>query len=175
METSGTYHDDGQPTIRFARTFPHPPVAVWEAISRPARLQTWFPTTVEFGELRAGEPIDFHFTQIDIEPMRGEFREVDAPHRLSFTWGADLLTFELTPTPAGDATRLEFTVALDAAGKAARDGAGWEQCLDVLGDALDGAAARPSRQPGGWQGYYDEYRRRGFPATAEIPEVARNS
>jgi uncharacterized protein YndB with AHSA1/START domain len=31
--------------------------AVWKAISDPAQLETWFPTTVEFAELRPGAPI----------------------------------------------------------------------------------------------------------------------
>ena len=171
MPTSGTYDPgDGQPTIRFARTFPHPPAAVWAAISQPAQLEKWFPTTVEFEELRAGAPIDFRFTHVDFPPMAGEIREVDAPHRFAFTWGSDVLSFELHPTEGGDACRLSFTVALDAAEKAARDGAGWEECLDGLALTVAGEVPRRTSDRERWQRYYEEYKQRGFPATAPIPE-----
>ena len=170
MPISGTFdHGDGRPTIRFARTFPHPPAAVWAAISRPDQLEKWFPTTVEFGRLRAGEPIAFRFTEVDFPPMSGEIQEVSEPHRLAFSWGDDLLSFDLEPTPEGDGCRLSFTVALDAAGKAARDGAGWEECLDGLGDTLGGRTPRRS-DPTRWAGYYEAYKQHGFPATAPIPE-----
>jgi uncharacterized protein YndB with AHSA1/START domain len=166
-----TYADiDGRPIVRFERTFPHPVTEVWDAITDPARLETWFPTTVEFAALAPGEPIAFRFADDRYPPMAGEFRAVQPPERLQFTWADDVLTFELEPAGGGAACRLSFEVVLDAADKAARDSAGWDQCLDNL--ALV-AAGRPVQRPSdtaGWQVYYDEYRRRGFPATAEIPQ-----
>lgn len=171
MPISGSYDDrDGQPTIRFQRTFPHPPAAVWAAVSEPGRLEDWFPTTVEFARLRAGEPISFRFAQLDFPPLSGEIREVDAPRRFAFTWGDDLLSFELEPAEGGAACRLSFTVVLDDAGKAARDGAGWEDCLDMLAELVAGATPRRPSDRIRWRGYYEEYQRAGAPATAPIPD-----
>ena len=67
---------------------------------------------------------------MNIEPFHGEVLEVDEPRRLVFTWGDDLLRFELTPANGG--TELVLTVNFTEQGKAARDGAGWHECLDNL-------------------------------------------
>ncbi len=99
---TGIYEQvDGSPVVRFERTFPHAPTQVWDAITDPDRLASWFPTTVEFEDLRAGAPITFRFTDHPIGPMSGSFREVSPPRRLSFTWGDDVLTFELAERDGG--------------------------------------------------------------------------
>jgi uncharacterized protein YndB with AHSA1/START domain len=168
---TGTYDQvDGSPVVRFERTFPHPATQVWEAITESARLAQWFPTTVEFDELRVGAPIVFRFTDHPIGPMSGVFCEVSAPRRLSFTWGEDLLTFELEERDGGAACRLAFSVVLDSADKAARDAAGWDDCLDMLHLVVSGRAAERPAQSESWRARYDEYKRQGFPATAPIPE-----
>jgi len=170
-EATGTYEEiDGRPVVRFERTFPHPIAEVWDAVTTPHRLEKWFPTSVEFARLRAGEPITFRFAMDRFPPMSGEIREVAAPTRLVFTWGGDELTFELAETEGGAACRLSFTVALDSAGKAARDAAGWDDCLDMLSEVVSGETPRrPSKSPG-WQDRYAQYRAGGLPATAPIPE-----
>jgi uncharacterized protein YndB with AHSA1/START domain len=123
---TGSYEQvGGSPVVRFERTFPHPTTQVWDAITDPARPAQWFPTSVEFGELRAGAPISFRFEEDRYPPMSGAFCEVLAPRRLSFTWGEDVLTFELEERGGGAACRLSFSVMLDSADKAARDAAGW--------------------------------------------------
>lgn len=167
---SGHYEQiDGRPVVSFERTFPHSIEAVWSAITEPAQLEKWFPTTVEFRELRAGAEIDFHFAQDAYPPLHGVFREVDEPRRLALTWGEDLLTFELSPDgEEGRSCRLALTVVLDDTGKAARDSAGWESCLDMLAAALAGEPAPRPEDSGSWTGYYEHYARAGFPATAEI-------
>jgi uncharacterized protein YndB with AHSA1/START domain len=171
MPTTGSYEQvEGTPLVRFERTFPHPVTAVWDAITDPRRLAQWFPTSVEFAALRPGEPITFRFAEDRYPALRGVFREVRAPKRLVFTWGDDELTFDLAEAGGGSACRLSFSVALDAAEKAARDAAGWEQCLDMLAIVADGQAPARPWPSDSWQSYYDEYRRQGLPATAEIPE-----
>src|SRR5581483_9274557 len=172
-QTTGHYTDiDGQPVVRFERTFPHPVQAVWEAITDPGQLEAWFPTTVEFEKLTPGAPIRFRFTQDfsdEYPPMSGEFLEVDAPNRLVFTWGEDSLTFELDEQRDGGACRLAFSVALGTEDKAARDSAGWESCLDMLAQVTDGATPQRPAPSDNWRAYYEEYKRLGLPATAEIP------
>jgi uncharacterized protein YndB with AHSA1/START domain len=171
MPTSGRYEtSDGQPVVRFERTFSDPVHAVWEAVSDPAQLAEWFPTTVEFERLEPGAPIDFRFAQDAYPPMTGLFLEVEPPRRLSFTWGDDRLTFELSERDGGASCRLAFSVVLDSADKAARDSAGWEQCLNMLAEVATGRAPERPGAREAWREYYEEYRRLGFPATAEIPQ-----
>jgi uncharacterized protein YndB with AHSA1/START domain len=168
---TGSYQQvDGSPIVRFERTFPHAIAQVWDAITNPARLAAWFPTTVEFDELRTGAPITFRFTNQPVEPMAGAFCEVSPPRRLSFTWGEDVLTFELQERDGGAACRLSFTVVLDSADKAARDAAGWDDCLDMLDEVVSGETPERPWMSESWRTRYDEYKRRGFPATAAIPD-----
>jgi uncharacterized protein YndB with AHSA1/START domain len=168
---TGSYEQlDGSPVVRFERTFPHSAAQVWAAITDPARLAKWFPTTVEFEALRPGAPITFRFAEDRYPPMSGVFRDVLAPRRLSFTWGDDVLSFELSEHEGGAACRLAFSVVLDSADKAARDAAGWDDCLDMLGVEVSGETRERPAESESWRARYDEYKRRGFPATAAIPE-----
>ncbi|HWE09266.1 MAG TPA: SRPBCC family protein [Solirubrobacteraceae bacterium] len=171
MPTTGSYEQvEGKPLVRFERTFPHAVSAVWDAVTDPRRLAQWFPTSVEFDVLRAGEPITFRFAEDRYPAMRGVLCEVQAPERLVFTWGADELTFELAEVGGGSACRLSLAVALDSADKAARDAAGWEQCLDRLTLVANGEEPMRPWPSESWQGYYDEYKRQGLPATAPMLE-----
>lgn len=54
----------------------------------------------------------------------------------SNTWYQDTLRFDLEPD--GDGTLLTLTVAFDEIGRAARDAAGWHECLDLLASQLAG-------------------------------------
>jgi uncharacterized protein YndB with AHSA1/START domain len=153
---------DGTPTVRFERTFSRPVAEVWAAITDPDRLARWFPTSVEFSSLRPGSPIEFRFVDDAYPPLAGEFREVSAPQALSFTWGEDLLTFRLTEADEGEVCRLRFAVALDAAGKAARDAAGWDVCLDGLATTLAGGLERRPVAEGAWADYYAQYQAAGL-------------
>jgi uncharacterized protein YndB with AHSA1/START domain len=171
MPTTGTYEKvDGRPVVRFERTFPHPVDAVWAAVTEPAQLEEWFPTTVDLSALEVGAPIVFRFAEDAYPPMTGEVLEVEADRRFAFSWGDDRLTFELEPRDAGESCRLIFTVVLDSEDKAARDGAGWEQCLDALALVAAGGVVHRPLPPQAWRSYYEEYQQRGFPATAPIPE-----
>jgi uncharacterized protein YndB with AHSA1/START domain len=168
---TGTYNQiDGSPVVRFERTFPHTATQVWAAITDPARLAQWFPTTVEFDELRADAPITFRFAEDRYPPMTGAFREVTPPRRLSFSWGDDLLAFELEARDDGAACRLSFSVVLDSADKAARDAAGWDDCLDMLDVVVSGETPERPWKSESWRARYDEYKRQGFPAAAAIPD-----
>ena len=171
MPTTGSFEQlEGRPVVRFERTYPHPVAAVWDAVTDPERLSGWFPTSLEFAAVRTGEPITFRFAEDRYPAMEGEFCDVRPRERLVFTWGDDELTFELAEAEGGAACRLVFSVALDAAGKAARDAAGWEQCLDMLAIVAAGEAPQRPWPVDSWQRYYNEYRARGLPAEAPLPE-----
>ena len=85
---------------------------------------------------------------VDIEgtPVRGEYLEVDPPHRVVVTWGVlgnDLLPagssrveFRLTPIAAG--TRLDLTHTGLPAVEQPKHALGWAQCLSRLAHAATG-------------------------------------
>jgi uncharacterized protein YndB with AHSA1/START domain len=124
--------DRARPAIRLERRLPDPPAVVWQALTDREQLRTWFPSDVIVagGRWEVGAAITFPFPPESIDlTLAGEVLEVDEPHALAFTWGDDSLRFELYPD--GDGTRLVLIDELPAS-TAARNAAGWEQCLDRL-------------------------------------------
>ncbi len=171
MATTGRYEvRDGRPMVHFERTVAHPVTAVWAAVTDPTQLQEWFPTSVKLSALAPGAEIAFHFPQDAYPPMAGTVLAVERERRFEFTWGEDRLTFELEPRDAGDACRLSLTVVLAGAEKAARDAAGWDQCLDALETVVAGGAPERPPHDATWRPYYEDYQRLGLPAEAPIPE-----
>jgi uncharacterized protein YndB with AHSA1/START domain len=163
---------DERPTLRFERRIAHPVDAVWRAITTPDELAHWFPCSVRV-DLRLGGEMEFEFPAgvlpEEASTMLGEVTELEPPRRFSFLWGPDHLHFALEPIDDGAACLLLFTVELESADKAARDGAGWHGCLDGLETMLDGGEVPRPYDPDAWRGVYEEYKRRGFPATAPLP------
>jgi uncharacterized protein YndB with AHSA1/START domain len=164
---------DERPTLRFERRIPHPVEAVWQAVTEPGQLAHWFPCEVEV-DLRLGGPMRFKFPEgvlpEEASTMLGEVTELEPPRRFSFLWGPDHLHFALEPIDDGAACLLLFTVELDTADKAARDGAGWRGCLDGLDALLAGVEVPRPSDPDAWRSAYEDYKRRGFPATAPLPD-----
>ena len=121
-----------RPAIRLERHLDDPPAVVWRALTEREQLRSWFPcdVIVEGGRWEVGAPITFPFPEDVIDlTMEGEVLEVDEPHVLAYTWGDELLRFELAPE--ADGTRLVLVDELEP-GAAARNAAGWEVCLDRL-------------------------------------------
>lgn len=121
--------------LRFTRRLRHDAHIVWQALTEPDHLKAWFPDRIS-GEWVAGGKLAFSHDSAAIPDFDGEVRVVDAPRVLEFTWGPDLLRFEIEPDDAGCTLTLLDT--FDEQGKAARDAAGWHVCLDQLAADLDG-------------------------------------
>lgn len=118
--------------IRLERRLSDPPEVVWRSLTEPAHLAKWFPCQilVEGGAWRVGAARSFAFPPEVIEmTLIGEVLEVDQPRRLGYAWGPETLRFELLDEGCG--TRIILTDELDAP-SAARNVAGWEDCLDLL-------------------------------------------
>ncbi len=125
--------DDGRAVIRFRRVYRYSPQKIWQALTEPAHLMAWFPTTVE-GERATGATLQFAFRDMEGEDFTGHMLRYEPPRLMEMQWGDETLRFELTPRPEG--CLLLFTVTFDEMGKAARDGAGWHSCLDLLAYAV---------------------------------------
>jgi uncharacterized protein YndB with AHSA1/START domain len=152
--TDATLLTDGtRPRIQLVRELLDPPAVVWRALTEPEQLREWFPSevVVDGGRWVVGASIAFPFDRASMT-MTGEVLEVDEPRVLAFTWGEDTLRFELAALDGG--TRLVLTDELPA-NTAARNAAGWDECLDRLAGL----------QPAGWQARFDAY------AATFAPEV----
>lgn len=130
---------DGRPTVRVERRYQHPIEKVWRAVTTPEHLGEWFPSPVEV-ELRAGGAMRFGGIDGDT-PAQGTVEALDPPRLLTFTWGADRLTFELAPDGAG--TRFALTHSFDDRAGAASFATGWEACLAGLRHVLVGEPLPP--------------------------------
>ncbi len=145
--------EDGRYRLRFVRTLAHPIERVWAAVTEPEHLARWFPTTIE-GERRPGAPLRFSFPGGQAEPFDGEMLAYEPPAAMEIAWGPDTIRLELREDGAG--TELTLLDTLDEEGKAARDGAGWETCLDSLASALRGEAGA-REHVAGWREIYAGY------------------
>lgn len=142
VRTQGTLEDaGGRWRLRFTRPLAHSPEKVWRAITEPEHLQAWFPQRIS-GEWVVGGVVTFHS---DLSPdFQGEVLACAPPSLLEFRWGTDVIRLEIEERDSGCTLTLLDT--FDEIGKAARDSAGWHECLDLLTCHLDGE--RPAWRPG---------------------------
>jgi uncharacterized protein YndB with AHSA1/START domain len=127
--------DGERPILCFRRHLPHPLEEVWRTVTDPAEMRSWFPTRIEIDEWAVGAVLTHHFDGQDFDPVPGVVIDWDPPHRLRFTWGEDIIGFELSASTDGG-TRFVLTEELSA-NHAARNAAGWETCLDRLEHPTD--------------------------------------
>jgi uncharacterized protein YndB with AHSA1/START domain len=123
---------EGRPTVRVERVYPHPIEKVWRAVTTPEHLGQWFPSPVEVDLTPGGE---IHFDAFAGAPgAAGTIEVIDAPRQLTFTWGADRLTFELASN--GDSTTFVLTHTFDDRYGAPSFATGWDLCLAGLRHVL---------------------------------------
>jgi len=163
--------DHGRTVLRFERSLSHPPERVWRFLTDWERLSAWHPTPFEL-EARPGGAVRYLSSGDAPGVPDGEVAEYDPPRVLAYTWGEDLLRWELQAR--GDGCLLVLTQTFDDRFKAARDAAGWHLCLDALAGLLDGREPESARdadgRPVGWDelnGAYEE--RFGIPADKATP------
>ena len=139
-----------RPAVRLERHLVDPPAVVWRAITDRDQLRSWFPCDVEVSGAcwKVGATITFRFSAEVIDmTLNGQVLTVDEPKLLVYTWGEDTLRFELHPDADGGTT----LVLIDELSpeSAARNAAGWEECLDRL-------AGRRSEELD-WQARFERY------------------
>jgi len=157
-------------TLVFVRDLDHPREKVWAALTEPDQLRQWAPFDADRNLGDGGEVklkmIDWE-AAVDLPPAN--VRRAERPQLLEYTWGEDLLRWELEPTDAGTRLTLRHTVT-DRDGLA-KMAAGWHLCLVVAEHLLDGAPIPPIRGSKatdyGWDRLHEEYAQRldvGHPA-----------
>lgn len=144
------HHEEERHVLRFERRLAHPPEKVWRALTENDELAHWFPAVIH-GAREPGAALRFIFPE---EPgqvpadstgegttLTGEMLAFDPPRVLEYSWGGELLRWELQPSDEG--TLLIFTHTFEDLAKAARDASGWEVCLGSLASRLAGAPPEP--------------------------------
>jgi len=164
--------EDGRWQLRFVRRLPHPPLKVWRALTEPEHLDAWFPFRME-GDRAAGAPLRFVPPDGRGPAIDGRMITFEPPSVLEFRWGGDeVLRFDVQPE--GDGTSLTFMNIIDEVGKAARDGAGWHACLDVLACHLSGEEA-PWTPTERWHHVHESYVARFGPEASAIGPPAQTT
>jgi uncharacterized protein YndB with AHSA1/START domain len=119
---------EGRPALRFVRRLHHSPERVWRAITEPDELERWFVAAVDW-KPEVGQT----FESMD---QTGEIIEADAPRAFAYSWGGEMLRFELRPDDGGCV--LVFTHVFDDRALSAQHATGWDLHLDRLEATLDG-------------------------------------
>ncbi|RBQ16615.1 hypothetical protein DP939_28370 [Spongiactinospora rosea] len=149
--TDGTLETiDGRPALRFERTLPHSVERVWRAVSTPAELERWFPATVDWTPAE-GETLQAY-------GATGEVTEVDAPHRLAWTFGGEHYRFELSAQQGG--CRLIFTHIFGVRAIAAQVATGWHTYLSRLESHLAGRHLSEQEANKPWKNIHERYAER---------------
>jgi uncharacterized protein YndB with AHSA1/START domain len=135
--------DDDRWTLVLVRDLAHPPEAVWAALTDPVRLAEWAPF---LADRDLGVVGDTTLTMVDgatRQAMAASVLRAEPPSLLAYTWGPDLLQWQLRATATGTRLTLRHTIADREA--APMMAAGWHLCLDVAGHLLDGHPIGPIR------------------------------
>jgi uncharacterized protein YndB with AHSA1/START domain len=159
---------EDQWTLVFVRTLRHPPEKVWAALTEPAQLAEWAPFT---GDRDLGSGGDTTLTMIDgevAEPLPASVTRAEPPTLLEYTWGTDLVRWQLAAVEGG--TRLTLQHTLKDRDWIPKVAAGWHICLDVAEYLLDGDPVGPIRGSDarnyGWDELNEAYAEKlGIPVT----------
>jgi uncharacterized protein YndB with AHSA1/START domain len=138
-------------TLVLTRHFNAPPARVFDAWMNHDEFQSWIGVegvrceVPEFDARVGGRyAIDLRLSTGEIAPVTGEFREIDAPRRIVFTWGwngdpkrQSLITITFAPRDGGT----DMTLKQQGLGSAEnRDGhgRGWNSTFNKLAAHLNG-------------------------------------
>ncbi|MEH0985282.1 SRPBCC family protein [Micromonospora sp. CPCC 205556] len=148
--------------LLFVRELRHTPERVWAALTDPARLREWAPF---LADRDLGTPGAAVLTLVDGDALAAQpatVRRAEPPQLLEYTWGGDLLRWELTPS--GEGTRLTLRHTLADRATLPMVAAGWHLCLDVADLLLAGDPVGPIRgaeaKDFGWAELRDAYAER---------------
>ena len=146
-------------TLVFVRNLDHAPEVVWSALTEPDQLDEWAPFRADRNLAETGPATLTMIDGANEVPLSATVIRVDEPTLLEYTWGDDVLRWELAATAAGTRLTLRHTTAERSAVPMAA--AGWHMCLDVMALSLDGQPIGAIRGREaldfGWQQLHDAY------------------
>lgn len=150
---------DDRWAVVFVRRLAHPPAAVWAALTDPDELAAWAPFLAD-RDLSTPGPATLTMVDGDERrPLPAEVLRSEAPSLLEYTWGDDLLRWELAPD--GDGTRLTLRHTMDDRDFLSKAAAGWHLCLVVADRLLAGDPVGPIRgaeaKAQGWDALNEAY------------------
>lgn len=131
----------GRSTLVFVRDLRHPPQKVWAALTRPDEVEQWAPFSPDRDLSSTGSATLTMLSASDGGPFKADVRRAEPYEHLEYTWGDDLLVWNLTPHNGG--TRLTLRHTLADPSFLAIVAAGWHVCLDVAEGLLDGQPIGP--------------------------------
>jgi uncharacterized protein YndB with AHSA1/START domain len=151
---------DGRSQLRLHRRVPQPPESLWSALTSTSLMARWFPCEVEAeaGELRPGAHLTFRFPGHGIV-MTGRVTALHPPRLCAFTWGEEVLRWELAPDvdSEGLGTVLTFLNIFDDHFGAASFAAGWSACIERLSAVAAGEDPGPPPGPGEMAAAHERY------------------
>lgn len=132
---------DDQMIAEFQRDYPVEIDLVWRMLAENNYLQKWF-ADLEIETLEEGGKILFDMKDGSFEEMT--ITSLSVPNVLEYTWGNDLVRFDVTSSETG--THLIFKETISkVTGHTPKDITGWHICLDVI-DAILSNEELPDRQ-----------------------------
>lgn len=157
-------------TLTFELDYPISAQELWNYVSNPAQMKHWFPFAPRY-EPVVGSPIYFSGDKYSPD-FEGTILSYKEGEELAFDWGGS--TLELFVKEESNGARIILIDHLITEQEAARNAAGWEQCLAEL-DKL--VAGQPAQGPHdetaiSWKPIYEAYLAAGFPHGAEVPDEA---
>jgi uncharacterized protein YndB with AHSA1/START domain len=146
-------------TLVFIRHLRHPPAKVWAALTNPDQLRHWAPFDPDRDLATSGPATLRMIDGQTVESFPADVRRAVAPSLLEYTWGDDMLRWELAPDGTG--TRLTLSHTVESPDWVPRTAAGWHLCLAVAERLLDGKAigrivGRDAKKYG-WEKLHDAY------------------
>jgi DNA-binding CsgD family transcriptional regulator/uncharacterized protein YndB with AHSA1/START domain len=139
-----------RPTSMFVRDICHPPQRVWTALTDPRELEQWAPFVPDVSLANPGAATLSMTHGGTVATFASEITRAEAPLVLEYSWGEDLLVWELRWAPMGTRLVLNHTIASrDSLPKAAA----WQIRLVLVERLMDSkpamvcAATRTGRKP----------------------------
>ncbi|MFD2444573.1 SRPBCC family protein [Bacillus sp. CGMCC 1.16607] len=121
-------------TARYDRHLNHSVEQVWSMLTENDKLSQWF-KELSVDDLRVGGAIKFDMQDGTFKELK--ITDLDMYSVLAYTWGEDMVRFELSPLEEG--CRLILTESLlQLTNHTPKDLAGWHVCLEVIEVLLDG-------------------------------------
>lgn len=136
---------------RFERHFKYSVNDVWSYLTENEKLAKWFSELI-VDELREGGIIKFDMQDGTFEEM--SITELKMNSVLEYTWGEDIVRFELSDESEGCQLVLVEKIS-KTTDHTPRDLAGWHVCLDVIEALLNGRTVESRREE--WNKWYEKY------------------